>query len=137
MPSRMKLFGKNRVEIIGDVAIRRVLKSLGSRVRRQLVVPAMEDAMRPMLNRAKTEVAQDTGRMRESLVESTKGQEKGRMLVDVAITKIPYAGFEEYGTRAHAPDHAMLRTFDAQKKASIDVAMTKIRDGIERLASGS
>lgn len=131
-----KVFGKNRTEVIGEKEVRKALKSLGAKVRREITVPAMEKAMRPMLARAKTEVAQDTGHTVAALVETVKGQQRGRVIVDVQIKGIPYARWVEYGTKLRPPDRAMMRTFDAEKQRTIDTALAEIRAGIERHSTG-
>lgn len=125
-----KLFGRNRTEIVGDREARALLKALGADVRRKILVPAMQQAMEPMLRRAKVEVAVESGKLKGALVEKTKGQTKGRILVDVAISGIPYAGHVEYGTKYRIADHALQRTFDAEKATAISTVERLIDAGI-------
>lgn len=124
--SENQLFGKNAWEVIGDQAIRAKLKRLGAKLRREILLPSMERAMKPMLWRAIDEITVATGELRKALTEITKGQTKGRILVDVLVKKVEHAGFAEFGTRHGDGNHDMLRVWDGESDKAYHVVTREI-----------
>jgi hypothetical protein len=126
-----------RVKITGDKDVRRALRRVERQAKRSIIIGAMKDAMKPVLTRAQSTVAVDTGATRQHLQMRVKGEEKGRMNVYVGLWKLKYAGFQEYGvpSQRRPPDNALLDTYHAEKARAAANVMRDIKAGIEREAS--
>lgn len=126
------------LKVVGDREVRAALRALGTQVRREIVVKAMDEAMGPMHRAAVAEAPVDSGNLAHSVIKEVKGEEKGRMRVEIKAKKdrAPYLGPVEFGVKSEdrAPDEFMLRAFDHESRGARTTVERLISEGIERKA---
>lgn len=127
-----------RIKVVGDREVRATLRALGTKVRRTILVRAMDLAMGPMHRRALSETPVDSGNLAAHVAKVVKGEERGRMRVDVVAKKVdaPYIGPVEYGApnRGRLPDEFMLRAFDSEAAGARATVERLIVEQVEREA---
>jgi HK97 gp10 family phage protein len=126
------------LKVVGDREVRAALRALGTKIRREIVVKAMDEAMGPMHRAVVAEAPVDSGNLAHGVIKEVKGEEKGRMKVEIKAKKdrAPYLGPVEFGVKSERrdPDEFMLRAFDRESKGARDAVERLISEGVDRKA---
>jgi Bacteriophage HK97-gp10, putative tail-component len=129
------------VVITGIKAIDRKLRRLEPRVQRKVVRQSMRAGLKPMQAEVKSEVPVESGLTRSAVVvRSNRSRRRGVISLAVRISgkKAGLVKTTKAGRRVFYPavveykhDAFMRRSFDSKGKTSRDVAMDRIRRGVD------
>jgi HK97 gp10 family phage protein len=130
------------VVVTGIKELDRKLARLPGKVQRKVLRQAMRAGMKLVLEEAKAEAPVDTGRLRGAIkLRAAKNRTRGSVALEVRIEGADfeenhfYPAQVEYGRAGMSAEPFMGPSFDAMGPTARDVAMVKLRDGVEREAS--
>lgn len=139
---------KTTVIITGVSAIDRRMKLLPLKVQKKVLRPAMRDGLKLVAAEVRMQAPVETGRTKGAVqVRALRQRRRDSVSLEVRISgKIPglikqgqsepvfYPAVVEYGRKDMPPNPFMRRSYEAKGEAARQLAIQRIREGVEREA---